>query len=153
MTDAAQRLTEKQRRWIEFYMGEAVGNATEAARLAEYKGSNETLRSVGHENLMKPNIAIEIQRLTEEDPAVATRIARQRFWSAVMLNADIDMKDRLRASELLGKSQIDFVERKVISGDADNPLVVQDVAQYSSAKLRQMIAAEEAKGDEAETEH
>jgi len=38
-----------------------------------------------------------------------TKEERQKFWSEVMENAPSD-KDRLRASELLGKSEGDFSE-------------------------------------------
>lgn len=50
-------LSLKQQLFIEAYLGKAMGNATEAARLAGYKGSEGTLGSVGDENLRKPAIA------------------------------------------------------------------------------------------------
>jgi len=43
------RLTEKQRAFVEAYMGEAEGNATRAAELAGYQGGENTLSSVGSE--------------------------------------------------------------------------------------------------------
>lgn len=103
-------LTEKQRRFVEAYMGEATGNATEAARRAGYKGGESTLRSVGSENLTKPDIITAIKIRVDADPAVKTREQRQRFWTATMDDAAVAMKERLRASELLGKSQGDFVQ-------------------------------------------
>lgn len=110
-------LTEKQRRFVEAYMGEAAGNATEAAALAGYVGDRNTVSSVGVENLRKPAIRAAIEGLTEADPLVATRFDRQRFWSRVMAGSELDgskpvqMKDRLRASELLARTQGDFIER------------------------------------------
>lgn len=53
-------LTAKQKAFIAFYV--ETLNATEAARQAGYKGSYATLRSIGSENLTKPNINAEIQK-------------------------------------------------------------------------------------------
>lgn len=106
-------LTEKQRRFVEAYMGEACGNATEAARLAGYSGDDDTLSSTGYENLRKPQIQKAIDERTDDDPLVADRMDRQRFWSAVMYDATASMSDRLKASTLLAKSQGDFVERTI----------------------------------------
>ena len=55
-TDNPRPLTPKQRAFVAAYIGEARGNATEAARLAGYKGAERTLISIGHENLTKPDI-------------------------------------------------------------------------------------------------
>lgn len=51
-------LTGKQRLFVKAYV--ATLNATKAAELAKYKGSNQTLRSVGSENLSKPHIKAAI---------------------------------------------------------------------------------------------
>lgn len=122
----AATLTPKQARFVEAYMGAAAGNATEAARLAGYKGNDVTLASVGKENLRKPQIAEQINLLQKEDPLVADREERQRFWSAVMRDKNADMKDRLKASEILGKSQADFIERHEHSGPDGGAIKVID---------------------------
>ena len=110
-------LTEKQRRFVEAFMGSAKGNATQAARLAGYNGGDETLRNVGSRNLTKPHIqeAIGARVDADEDGLIATREDRQRWWSEVMRDSTVDMKHRLRASELLGKTQADFVERQEVT--------------------------------------
>lgn len=112
MAVKAPKLTEKQRRFVEAYMGEAAGNGTEAARLAGYKGSAKTLGVVATENLAKPSVRAAIDARVAADPKIATRQQRQEFWTKVMLGEeDAEMRDRLKASELLGKSQADFVEK------------------------------------------
>jgi hypothetical protein len=109
--------TEKQRRFVEAYMGEAAGNATEAASLAGYAGNRKTLEAVGRENLAKPRIAQMILQAQQSDPLIATREDRQRFWTRVMmgLEPDVRMADRLKASELLGKASADFIERHEVN--------------------------------------
>lgn len=54
------KLTAKQKAFIAFYI--ESWNATEAARLAGYKGNYATLRSIASENLTKPNIQAEINK-------------------------------------------------------------------------------------------
>ena len=48
------KLTDKQKAFVNHYL--ICLNATEAAKRAGYKGSYDTLRSIGSENLTKPNI-------------------------------------------------------------------------------------------------
>lgn len=57
------KLTGKQRAFINHYI--VTMNATEAARLAGYKAGYNTLRSIGAENLTKPNIKAEIEKRME----------------------------------------------------------------------------------------
>ncbi|MEM6286630.1 MAG: terminase small subunit [Bacteroidota bacterium] len=140
-------LTEKQRRFVEAYMGEARGNATEAASLAGYKGSRNTLRVVGAENLAKPAIKAAITERQENDPLVATREERQRFLTGVMrgelcrrpltsiagyvrdedgeiVTEDPLAKDRIKAAETLCKMNGDFVDRQ--EGDYTIRIVRED---------------------------
>lgn len=107
-------LTEKQRKFVEAYMGRANGNATEAARLAGYSGNQRTLISIGCENLTKPDIRKAIDARVDNCPLVADREELQRFFSSVLRGEVMDgedvvkMKDRLRAAELLGKTRGEF---------------------------------------------
>ena len=85
----------------------ACGNATEAARLAGYRKPNKQ----GPENLVKPGIQAALKVITGQvtSARIATVIERQEFWTAVMRDEKAEMKDRLKASELLGRGQQDFV--------------------------------------------
>ncbi|MBM7631746.1 terminase small subunit [Geomicrobium sediminis] len=56
------KMTEKQRRFADYYI--ESGNATEAAIKAGY--SKKTARSVGSENLTKPDISVYIENRLEE---------------------------------------------------------------------------------------
>ena len=44
-------------------------------------------------------------------PTILDAIQRQEFWSHIICDDSKDTRDRLRASELLGKAQGDFIER------------------------------------------
>lgn len=115
----AGKLTDKQQRFVDAY----DGNATQAAIAAGY--SEKTARSMGRENLTKPYILAEIRsrEVKRRTPMIASREERQAFWSATMRDTGEDMKNRLKASELLGKSEADFVERQEISGVNGSPLI------------------------------
>ena len=99
-------LTVKQRRFVEAY----TGNATAAAIEAGYSG--KTAHSIGQENLTKPEIIVAIQarETVRTAPLIADREARQTFWSTTMNDHGAAMRDRLKASELLGKSEGDFLD-------------------------------------------
>lgn len=134
---ADRLLTTKQLRFIEFY----DGNATDAARKAGYKGNDVTLGAVGDENLKKPRIkaAIKARETKRNNPKIATREERQAFWttvlkgeikSKVVTGTDAEgnkiieeippkMSDRLKSSELLGRSEADFVDKVQHSGELD----------------------------------
>ena len=115
----AGKLTDKQQRFVDAY----DGNATQAAIAAGY--SEKTARSMGRENLTKPYILAEIRsrEVKRRTPMIASREERQAFWSTTMRDTGEDMKNRLKASELLGKSEADFVERQEISGVNGSPLI------------------------------
>lgn len=114
-------LTQKQQRFIEYY----DGNGTEAARKAGYVGSDIVLAQVASENLRKPYIktALENRNKTAMADVIANRTNRQEFWSGIMWDTDQDIKDRLKASELLGRSEGDFIDRK----EKGNDLTLEDL--------------------------
>ncbi|NCC96729.1 MAG: terminase small subunit [Synergistales bacterium] len=114
-------LTAKQRAFVEAY----DGNATEAAIAAGY--SKKTAYSIGQENLKKPEIMKEIKNRESRQlrPLIWSREQRQKFWSEVANDPNQDMRDRLRASELLGKSECDFTDRLKLDGSVEVNILSQ----------------------------
>jgi len=108
-------LTPKQQAFVEVY----AGNATDAARKAGYAGSDNVLAQQGRANLRNPHIAKAIAK--RQAPARAARIAsrvdRQAFWTSMMEDAKKKPLIRLKASELLGKSEADFTDKVEHSGN------------------------------------
>ena len=117
------KLTPKQIKFIAVYSG----NATEAARLAGYKGNDDTLKQVGSENLAKHYIKAEIKKRMDKTvkKLIATREERQTFWTEVMKKKAARMNDRLKASELLGKSEADFTDKHEVAGPAGGPVQIE----------------------------
>lgn len=116
-------LSAKQLRFIAAY----AGNGTEAARQAGYRGSDNTLAQVARENLRHPQIreAIRAREQSELRPLVANRQQRQTFWTRVMTDEEQDVYARLKASELLGRSEADFKEKVEHSGAAPFTVILK----------------------------
>ena len=106
-----KQLSDKQLRFVELYNG----NATDTAKLAGYSHAERA----GIRNLKDVRIcqAIQERRKTEIKPQIKDRQARQKFWSDFMDNEEKDDKDRLKASELLARSEGDFLDRVENSGE------------------------------------
>lgn len=122
---AKKRLTVKQQKFIDAY----AGNATEAARIAGYKGDNSTLRSIGAQNLTKLNIqeAIQERQQKENDALIATRQDREKLLTEFMNDEGLFPKDRMRAIELLGKMNGDFLERRDITNSDGSMKPVKEI--------------------------
>ncbi|RKX62180.1 MAG: terminase small subunit [Thermodesulfobacteriota bacterium] len=132
MANKKKNLTPKQQRFVDFY----DGNGEKAARKAGYKGSAAQLRVMASQNLTKPNIqeAIRKREQKRNGEDIATREKRQAFWTRVFQGEEVQdvvigkgedrkivkvppkMADRLKASELLGRSEADFIDRHELSG-------------------------------------
>jgi phage terminase small subunit len=131
------KLTERQKRFVDYYL--ELGNATEAAKEAGY--SKKTARSIGSENLTKPDIQNYMkQRLQEiESARIAQPAEIMEYLSNVLrgksraevvvivgtgegcTSADHvqkapDEKERLKAAELLGKRYRMFSDNMNIDG-------------------------------------
>jgi len=149
-----KRLTTKQQRFVDFY----DGNATDAARKAGYKGNDATLAAVGLENPRKPYLvkAIQEREKKRNSQAIMDREERQKFWTKVARDEEIQkvavgmgeekkvveippkLSDRLRASELLGKSEGDFIERRREEGELTVKIVrfCDETAKYPTPLKR-----------------
>ena len=108
-------LTVKQQRFVEAYNGNATRAAIEAGYSERWAASNI-------DKLLKNTeiqAAIKGREQTRIDGFIATREERQRFWTRIMRDENADIKDRLRASEVLGRSEGDFIERVEVKGELD----------------------------------
>ncbi len=112
---ADEKLTTKQRLFVEFYVGAAHGNATEAARLSGYAGNDITLGAVGAENLKKPQIARLCQLRVAQAALSADKVLSE--LSDIALSKDESTRDRLTALQLLGKYHKLFNEKLDVSLD------------------------------------
>lgn len=100
---ARRPFTLKQQCFIDCY----AGDIKEAAKKAKIS------YGYARQLLTKSNIlaAVRNRQDTEIRPkTIADRQERQAFWTKTMRDRKEETKDRLKASELLGKSEADFTE-------------------------------------------
>lgn len=104
------KLTPKQKAFADYYI--ELGNATEAARRAKYKGNDVTLAAVGSENLRKPLIMEYIAKAVRpaEEKRIATAEDVMQFFSDVMngkvkdqFGLEASLSDRINAGKELMK--------------------------------------------------
>lgn len=112
-----QGLTPMQVRFCEHYL--ACGNGTEAMRRAGSKATDEALAVAASRTLKLAKVQALIQKHAK--PASDKRIADadeiKAFWNAMMTDGKADPKDRLKASELLGKVAGMFIEKTKHEGE------------------------------------
>ncbi len=113
------KLTQKQQLFCEFYVGEASGNASLAARLAGYKGNDITLGAVGAENLKKPQIAQLCAQRVEAAAMSANDVLKH--ISDIAISTNEATRDRLTALQLLGKFHQLFTDNLSLKSDGKNP--------------------------------
>ena len=128
------KLSDKVRDFAKFYKGDLI----EALQAAGYKGSEQYLRQLGNDLLRQPDVIKIIQEnakyLKSKALLIADKEEIQVFLSNTMRNEDpefkrvvgsdgaikeldnITMPNRLKAAELLGKSQGMYVDRLDVSG-------------------------------------
>jgi phage terminase small subunit len=106
------KLTEKQKRFADYYI--ETGNATESAIRAGY--SQNTATETGYENLRKPHIKeyIEERNKALESDRIANMEEVKTFWTNTMRNGNADLKDRLKASEYIAKTNAAFIEKQEV---------------------------------------
>ena len=102
-------MNEKRERFCREYA--ASGNATQAAINAGY--SRKTAKSQGQRLLTFVDVQAYIEELTEaaRSEKIADIAKIQEFWTAIFQDATAKTADRLKASELLARSQGAFLFR------------------------------------------
>lgn len=114
----ALKLNARQKAFCEFYV--ASGNATESARRAGYS-EKYTNKNV---NKLRQNTAInkyieELQKKAQSN-RIMSMLEIKEFWSETIKNSDNKMTDRIKASELLAKTNGAFLEKVELSGEIKN---------------------------------
>ena len=121
------KLTEKQKRFIDYYIETA--NATESAKRAGY--SSKTAKNIGAENLTKLNYFIQERLQQLENNRIASQEEVLQYLTKVMrgeekdqFGLDASLQDRTKCAELLGKRYGTFKEKVEVAGNI--PVVITD---------------------------
>lgn len=143
----SRRITARQ---AAFCRGVAAGkSATQAAKEAGY--SQAYANRQASQLLDNPLVRAELETLNRQiaAPEIATIAHRQTWWTQVMRDETRDMKARLRASELLGRSQGDFIEKVDVTSKgtrlgtaSDDDIATLFVAAMRDPTVRQLAMRE-----------
>ena len=101
-------------------------NSSAAARRAGYKKKNSDVvgpRLLGYVGIKQ---AIDDALSNLERKGIADRTERQRFWTETMQDRSIEIQHRLKASELLGRSEADFTDKMMVSLNLESLLSKSD---------------------------
>ena len=108
-----KQLSDKQLRFIELYNG----NATETAKLVGYSRPDVAgTRLLKDVRICK---AIQEKRSQEIVEGIADRQQLQKLWTDVAFDKEETMRERLKSSELLGKSLGVFLDKTEHSGSVN----------------------------------
>lgn len=125
--EESKRLTEKQSAFIAAYLGEARGNATEAARIAGYSRPMQE----GYRLLRNADISARVKQHVAEKFATADAVLAEltdvamadwrdfieviaRDKAGKPLKVRMDLSNKVKALELLGKHHQIFTEKQEI---------------------------------------
>lgn len=117
-----KKLSPSDEAFVAAYDGNAIGTLRRIGR----QGTDVALKKAAERLMKRPEIAeaIKARELREARPAIWDRRRRQEFWTAVASNEKEDTGHRLRASELLGKSEADFTDNVNLSGTVSHEAAV-----------------------------
>lgn len=126
-----EQLTEKQKRFIDYYI--EFADAKRAAIEAGY--SNKTAKQIGSENLSKLDCFIKLKLDEKQSQRIASQDEVLEYLTRVMrgeekdqFDLDASLQDRTKCAELLGKRYGTFVDKKEVSGGYSVELV-DDVSE------------------------
>jgi phage terminase small subunit len=137
MTDGKQKpLSDKVKTFIDVYDGDIKASATKSNLSHGY--CKQLMSLPKHSRVQK---AIRDRELTRSNLRIMNREQRQEFWTDVVLGrykdkltvegqtveVEPDLKDRLKASELLGRSEADFTDKMGVGGIGKNGEVTDAV--------------------------
>lgn len=127
MNEEYEKLTEKQKRFIDYYI--ETGNASEASKKAGYKGNN--LNRIASQNLSKLDRFIKEKLEQKQNSRIASQDEVLEYLTRVMrgeekdqFDLDASLQDRTKCAELLGKRYGTFKEKVDVTGNI--PVVIED---------------------------
>jgi phage terminase small subunit len=112
----------KQKRFADYYI--KTGNATESYIRAGYEAEGNAAEVNASRLLRNAKVLEYIKERNEQlDVAFVADITEtKRFWTEIMRDADADLKDRLKASEYIAKTNGAFIEKKELQGSFNNKI-------------------------------
>ena len=105
-TPTTRKLTPKQQLFVDSYCGDIKEAAAKAG--INYCYARQLLTETNKRHVQ---LAIKNRMDTVKNTNIMNRQQRQEFWTKMANDEEVSNSDRLRASELLARSEADFLER------------------------------------------
>ncbi len=131
-----ETLTQKQRLFVEAYIGPANGNARTAARMAGYSGDDNALSSRAFELMRNPKIAeligVRVEEAVMQSNEVLSELSAiakadwqnfleiRRDKEGETISATLKLSDKIKSLELLGKFHKLFSEKIDLSVEVND---------------------------------
>lgn len=115
------KLTEKQKRFADYYI--ETGNATESYHRA-YGGKRTTADANGTKLLGNTRVKEYIKERNKqlESDRIADMEEVKKFWTNTMRDDEADVRDRLKASEYIAKTNAAFIEKQEVKSETEGKL-------------------------------
>jgi phage terminase small subunit len=126
------KLTEKQQRFVDYYI--TSGNAEDAAKKAGYNARGNTTKLLQSTTIQQ---AIKERNKQIESDRIANMEEVKQFWTITMRSGEADLKDRLKASEYIAKTNAAFIEKQQITGEMTQTIQT-DLSKLSVEELKQI---------------
>lgn len=140
-----------ERAFVKFYL---KGNSPRDAALKA--GISPRIAEVwGEEMLQRKNIVQAIAQMTHDKPdekkinkLINSRDERRRWLASLTLDESAEMRYRIKAIELLGRTHGDFVDRIETTGKSLEDLVMESLKMTAIDVTPQTLELDEGEGDE-----
>jgi phage terminase small subunit len=124
-------LSEQQIRFADYYIQN--GNGTESYKLAGYKAKGHAAETASSRLLRNVEVVDYIKERNKSliDNRIADMEEVKRFWTNTMRSNEAELKDRLKASEYIAKTNAAFIENHKHSGET-GVRIINDIPRNRS---------------------
>jgi len=130
-------LSEQQKKFADYFI--ESGNATEAYRRAGYKSKGAAAEANASRLIRNDKVQEYIAKRNKqlESDRVASMEEVKQFWTNTMRDNEAEIKDRLKASEYIAKTNAAFIEKQQITGEMTQNIQT-DLSKLSVEELKQI---------------
>lgn len=118
------KLSEKERRFVDAYLGKAAGNGKQAAIAAGY--SARSAEVTGSRLIRKANVVAELEkrRLSLVKASIADATERREIMTSMLRDKEGHPLARLKATDILNKMDGVYIQKHEHAGPGGQPIQV-----------------------------
>jgi phage terminase small subunit len=130
-------MDERQKKFADLYI--QTGNASESYQRAGYKAKGNVAEASASRLLRNVKVIEYIKERNKqlENDRIANMEEVKTFWTNTMRSDEADLKDRLKASEYIAKTNAAFIEKQQITGEMAQH-ISNDLSKLSVEELKQI---------------